>query len=131
MKQTITATSSNHVEIVAIHEASGECILLRSMTQDIRESCGLSSSKLSPTTLYEDNTTCIAQIKGSYIKGDRTKNISLKLFYTHDLEENGDINVQQIRLKDNLANLFIKSLPTTILEKLVHNIKTRQLKDLK
>lgn len=130
VKQTITATSSNHAEILAIHEASRECVWLRSMTQHIRGTCGL-SSKIHPTTLYEDNTACIAQIKGGYIKGDRTKHISPKLFYTHDLEENGDINVQQICSKDNLADLFTKALHTPIFERLVHNIGMRRLKDLK
>uniref|UniRef100_A0A1U7WMR6 Uncharacterized protein LOC104229005 n=1 Tax=Nicotiana sylvestris TaxID=4096 RepID=A0A1U7WMR6_NICSY len=38
-----------------------------------------------PTTLYEDNVSCIAQLKGGYIKGDRTKHISPKFFFTHDL----------------------------------------------
>ena len=131
VKQTITATSSNHAEILAIHEASRECVWLRSMTQHIRETCGLSSSKNPPTTLYEDNTACIAQIKGGYIKGDRTKHISPKLFYTHDLEENGDITVQQICSKDNLADLFTKSLPTATFEKLVQNIGMRRFRDLK
>ena len=101
------------------------------MTQHIRETCGLSSSKNPPTTLYEDNTACIAQIKGGYIKRDRTKHISPKLFYTHDLEENGDITVQQICLKDNLADLFTKSLSIAIFEKLVQNIGMRRLKYLK
>ena len=66
------------------------------MTQQLQESCGLSSNKLLPTILQEDNTTCIAKIKGGYIKVDRTKHISPKFFYTHDLEENGDITIQQI-----------------------------------
>ena len=35
VKQTITATSSNHVEILAIHEASKECVWLRSITHHI------------------------------------------------------------------------------------------------
>uniref|UniRef100_A0A7N2R559 Uncharacterized protein n=1 Tax=Quercus lobata TaxID=97700 RepID=A0A7N2R559_QUELO len=30
VKQTISATSSNHAEIIAIHEASRECVWLRS-----------------------------------------------------------------------------------------------------
>ena len=59
MKQTITTTTSNHAEILAIHEASTKCIWLRSMTQHIREPCGLSFSKLLPTKLYKDKTTCI------------------------------------------------------------------------
>jgi hypothetical protein len=49
VKQTLVATSSNHLEIIAIHEANRECIWLRSVIQHIREKCGLS------TILYEDN----------------------------------------------------------------------------
>ena len=41
MKQTMVATSSNYSEILAIHEASRECIWLKSMIQHIRETCGL------------------------------------------------------------------------------------------
>jgi hypothetical protein len=55
VKQTISATSSNHSEIIAIHEASRECVWLRSVIQHIREKCGLSSIKDNPTILYEDN----------------------------------------------------------------------------
>ena len=83
--QTMVATSSNHSEILAMHEASRECVWLRSMIQHIRESCGLSSIKNNPIVLCEDNATCIAQIKGGYIKGDRTKHILPKFFYTHEL----------------------------------------------
>ena len=80
------ATSSNHLEILAMHEASRECVWLRSMIQHIRESCGLSSIKNNPTVLYEDNAACFPQIKGEYIKGDRTKHISPKFLYTHELK---------------------------------------------
>ena len=41
VKRTMVATSSNH----SMHEASRECVWLRSMIQHIRESCGLSSIK--------------------------------------------------------------------------------------
>jgi hypothetical protein len=63
VKQTLIATSSNHLEIIAIHEASQECICLRSLIQHIREKCGLSTIKDSPTILYDNNTACITQIK--------------------------------------------------------------------
>ena len=72
------ATSSNHPKILAMHEASKECVWLRSMIQHIRESCGLSSIKNNPTVLYEDNAACIEQIKGGYIKGDRTNKMNFK-----------------------------------------------------
>ncbi|XP_074297334.1 secreted RxLR effector protein 161-like [Silene latifolia] len=106
MKQTIMATSSNHSEILSIHE------------------------KEAPTVLYEDNATCIGQLKEVYIKGDRTKHISPKFFFTHDLQKSGDINVQQIRSSENLADLFTKALPTATFKKLLHQLGLRRFKDL-
>ena len=100
------------------------------MIQHIQESCGLPSIKDNLTTLFEDNVACIAQIKRGYIKGDRTKHISPKFFYTHELQKSGEIDVQQIRSSDNLANLFTKSLPTLTFKKLIHKIGMCQLKDI-
>ena len=117
-QKTMVVTSSNHSKILAIHEASRECIWLRSMIQHIRESCGLSSNKGDLTILFEDNAACITQITGGYIKGDKIKHISPKFFYTRELQKSGEIDVQQIRSSDNLADLFTKSLPTSTFKKL-------------
>ena len=130
-KQTLSATSSNHAEIIAVHEASRECVWLRSMTQHIESMCGLILDQKVPTILYEDNTACIAQLKGGYIKGDRTKHISPKFFFTHDLVKGGDIDVQQIRSCDNLADIFTKALPTRTFEKIVYSIGMRKFKEIK
>ena len=62
------ATLLNHLEIIEIHEASRECIRLRSMIQHIQESCRFLSIKDNPTTLFEDYFEYIAHIKGGYIK---------------------------------------------------------------
>lgn len=59
------------------------------MTQHIRETCGYIHSS----------------VRGGYIKGDPTKHISPKLFFTHGLQKNGDTKVQQIRSNNNLPNL--------------------------
>ena len=95
------------------------------MIQHIQESCVLPSIKDNPTTLFEDNTACIAQIKG-----DRTKHISPKFFYTHELQKSGEIDVQQIWSSYNLADLFMKSLPTSTFKKLIHKIEMHKLKDI-
>ena len=100
------------------------------MIQHIRESCRLSSIKGDPKILFEDNAACITQITGGYIKGDRIKHISPKFFYTHKLQRNGEIDVQQIRSNDNLTDLFTKSLSISTFEKLIHRIRIRQLKDI-
>ena len=65
-----------------------------------------------------------------YIKGDITKHISPKFFYTHELQKSGEIDVQQIHSSDNLANLLTKSLPTSTFKKLIHRIGMSQLKDI-
>ena len=42
--------------------------------------------------------------------------------FTHDLDKCGDGNVQRIHSKDNLVDLFIKALPTTMFAILRCNI---------
>ncbi|BBG97167.1 transposable element gene [Prunus dulcis] len=61
-KQTLVATSSNHSEILALHEASRECVWLRSVIHHIRSTCALPSATDTQTILNEDNAACIAQI---------------------------------------------------------------------
>ena len=63
------------------------------MIQHIQESCGLSSIKSDLTILFEDNVACIVRINEGFIKGDRTKHISPKFFYTHELQKSGEIDV--------------------------------------
>ena len=129
-KQTITTTSSNHAEILSIHEASRECVWLRSIINHIHKTCGLSYQREVPTILYEDNTACIAQLKAGYIKGDRTKHISPKFFFTHDIQERSVIDIQQVRSSDNLAKIFTKALRTKKFEELVSKIGLRRLNGL-
>ena len=114
-------------EILALHETSGECVWLRSVIYHIQNTYGFSLSTKMPTPIFEDNAACIAQVRGGYIKGDKTKHIFPKFFYTHKLQESRQIDVKQIRSTYNLADLFIKTLPTSIFEKLVYGIGMRRL----
>ena len=126
-KQTLVATSSNHSEIIALHEASRECVWIRSMTHHIEESCGFPVNK-SLTILYEDNAACISQLREGYIKSDRTKHIPPRLFsYTHELIKDNHIDIKYIQSSKNSADLFTKALPTTIFRKHVHDIGMRHL----
>ena len=128
-EQSIVATLSNHAEIIAIREASRECIWLSCIMHLIREKYGLECD-IVPTTLYEDNAACIAQLKGGFIKGNRTKHIPPKLFCTHELQKNGDINMQQIRASDNVANIFTKSLPIATFKRMMHKLGLPRFKSL-
>jgi hypothetical protein len=87
-KQTLVATSTNHSEIIALYEASRECVWLRRMINHILQSCGIGSIE-SPTIIYEDNIACVVQMETGYIKSKITKHIAPKLFYPHELQNNG------------------------------------------
>ena len=83
--------------------------------------CGFPNILESPTVIYENNATCIAHIKVSYIKGDRIKHILPKSFLTHELL-GSNIDVKQARSSDNLSSLFTKSLPTTRHRQIIQGI---------
>ena len=128
-KQTLVATSSNHAEVIALHEASKECRWLRSVTHHIQETSGLPVNK-DATILFEDNAACVTQMKEGYIKSDRTKHIPPKFFsFTQELERNKEIDIQYVRSSENVADLFTKALPTSVFWKHVRNIGMRRLRD--
>ena len=84
----------------------------------------------SPTIIYEDNAACVTQMQTAYIKSNITKHIAPKLFYPHELQQSGEINILQTKSYDNLADLFTKSLPASTFEKCIRGIGTRRLRDL-
>jgi hypothetical protein len=83
-----------------------------------------------PTTIYEDNVACISQMQIGYIKSNITKYVAPKLFYPHELQLNGELNILPTKSCDNLADLFTKSLPTSSFEKCIKGIGMRRIRDL-
>jgi hypothetical protein len=69
-------------------------------------------------------------MQSGYVKNNVTKHIKPKLFYPHGLQVNGEISILQIKSCDNLANLFIKSLPYPTFSKCVASIGMHRLRDL-
>ena len=128
--QTLVATSLNHAEIIALHEAVRECVWLRSIIKHIRGTSELNSTTYRPTCIYEDNAACIEQMKLGYIKGDNTKHISPKFFYNQQQHVFLNIQVNQVSSKGNATNLFTKSLPKSTFEKHVKNIGMCRLSSL-
>ena len=129
-KQTLVATSSNHSEIIALHEAVRECIWLRSVIQHVRGSCGLVSTTDAPTCIYEDNAACIEQMKSGFIKGDNTKHISPKFFYNVQQQKFLNIQVNQVSSDANVADLFTKSLNKSMHVKHVKSLGMKRISEL-
>ena len=87
MKHTTIATSSNHVELLALHKASKVCIWLRPVAQHIQGTCGLFlDEKL--IMLYKDNASCLAQLEKVFTKSKNIRHISSKFFFTQDNKSN-------------------------------------------
>ena len=105
---TLVATSSNNAEILALHEASCECLWLQRLIRHIESSCGFIGPLL-PTIIYEDNYACTNRLKKGFIKGDRIKYFSQVCLYSW-LNDNY-INIQPITSSKNLADILTKSLP--------------------
>ncbi|XP_070667833.1 secreted RxLR effector protein 161-like [Malus domestica] len=82
-KQMLVATLSNHNKILTLHEASREYFWLREVMKHIRSTSGLTSVIDLPTTIFENNAACIEQLNKGYIKGDNTKHIAPKFFYSY------------------------------------------------
>ena len=80
VKQTLVATSTNHLEIITLYEAARECVWLRWMINHIQKSCGMNIID-TPTIIYEDNAACVAQMHMGYVKSNLTKHIAPKFFY--------------------------------------------------
>jgi hypothetical protein len=62
------------------------------MIDHIQISCGIGAIG-SPTTIYEDNAACVAQMQTRYVNTNYIKHISPKLFYPHQLQESGEISI--------------------------------------
>lgn len=130
VKQSMVATSSNHAEILALHEASGECVWLRSLISHFELSCGVTDSpSLPPTRIYQDNADCVYQLQNGYIKSDRTKHIAPKFFYTSELHGK-EINITTISSTNNIADIFTKSLPASTHTRLVKLPGRRRIEEV-
>ena len=93
-KQILLATSSNRIELIAL--ITRECIWLSVVIEYIRSISGLSFINDVPTTIHKDNDACIDQMKKWYIKGDNTKYIAPKFFFSHQQQKYQKIEVNQI-----------------------------------
>ena len=127
-QQTLVATTTNHFEIIALYEVGREYVWLWSVISHIQSIYQMPLVNSSPTIIYEGNTACVAQVREWYIKGDKTKHVSPKFLYAHELQENRQVDIKQIRSIDNLADLFTKSLSISTFEKLVYDIGLRRVR---
>lgn len=130
-KQTVTATATNHVELLAFHEAVWKCIWLRTIERIINQQCPIQEEETKAKTIFEDNAACVRQMSSEFIKADRTKYISPHIFsFTQDLIDKCQIDIQKAESENNVADMLTKALPTCKLRKLVYATGMRTLQEI-
>jgi hypothetical protein len=102
--QSTVATSSANAETVAAFDSSKNVFYYRQFLDE------LGYPQSSPTTLWEDNTACIAQSKNP-IQSSKTKHMHIKYNYVRDLAEASEIKLEYICTEDQIADIFTKALP--------------------
>jgi hypothetical protein len=63
-----------------------------------------------PTSVYEDNRTCVAWSEGSVGGSDSVKHIDLREHFVHNAVDQGVLKLRPIASSDNLADLLTKPL---------------------
>ena len=117
--------SSKRQEIVALSPAESEqnaafhtaktAVYFRNLMDE------LGYTQYHPTTLFEDNTACIAQSKNPVDHG-RTRHVGLRYHYLRELVKRKEVQLRYIPTELQLADLLTKPLPPRIFNKLIDSI---------
>jgi hypothetical protein len=122
--QTEIALSTTEAEYIALSTAARELIpirrLLRELTlhSPLREVFQFPPGQLPPSTIFEDNASCIAIATKDNHHKPRTKHISLKYHHFKDYLKTGALSIAKVSSADNLADIFTKPLTQVLHDRL-------------
>uniref|UniRef100_A0A7N2KXZ2 Retrovirus-related Pol polyprotein from transposon TNT 1-94 n=1 Tax=Quercus lobata TaxID=97700 RepID=A0A7N2KXZ2_QUELO len=115
-KQTFVACSSTEAEYRALADTTSELLWLRWLLKDL----GVSTSSATP--LYCDNQSAI-YIAHNDVFHERTKHIEIDCHFIRYHLVHGALKLFSVSSKDQLADIFNKSLPKRHTRDLVDNLK--------
>ena len=116
-RQQTVALSSCEAEYMAATEAAKEAVWLKGFIQELN----LSGFKPDAIQLFIDNNSAMKLMKNPEFHG-RTKHIAMRHHFIREKVLGGDIAPARVDSRDNLADLFTKSLPRAAFERLVENL---------
>ena len=122
-KQRTTALSSTEAEYMALTDAVKEAIWLRKLLGEI--GIGVSAK---PTTIFEDNTGCIALAKNPE-HHQRTKHIDVRYHMVREqVDKFKTIHLEYVPTSDQVADVFTKVLPRVGFEKCRQKLGLEEVK---
>jgi hypothetical protein len=122
--QTEIALSTTEAEYTALSTSARELIpirrLLRELTlhSPLRNLLSHPPGQLPPSTVYEDNASCIALATKDNHHKPRTKHISLNYHHFKDYLKTGALQIVKVASAANLADIFTKPLTQVLHERL-------------
>ena len=102
-KQKTIALSSAEAEYIAATDATCEAVWLRRILSDMEH------IEEGPTVIYCDNMSAIAMSKNPVFHG-RTKHIELRHHFIRDMVQNGEIQLEFVNTKEQLADIMTKAV---------------------
>ena len=108
--QSTVALSTAEAETNAACEAVKQLCYVRLFLEEL----GINQEY--PTTLYEDNNSVIAQVKGSE-NPKKTKHFMLKVHFLREKKEEGVYDMVRVNTDEQLADVYTKALPRAAFER--------------
>jgi hypothetical protein len=118
--QSSVALSSTEAEYIALSLTSRDVIWCRALLEE------LGFAQQSPTTIYEDNDSCI-KIAQSAKQLPGVKHIDVRHHFIRDRVTSQEIQLKRKRTGDMVADIFTKQLPFPTFKKHRGHLQLRQL----
>ncbi len=123
-KQDTVALSTAEAEYVALSIVSQECVWLRRLNSELK------NEPQGPTTILEDNQSCIAMAKNPQFHG-RTKHVNIKQHYIREQVHSKTVELKYCPTQDMVADMLTKGLPPVTFNKLREKAGMLTLTDFK
>jgi len=111
MKDKTVSTSSTHSETNAATECVKFILWLRALCEDFGE------PQSEPTVMMMDNAN-VRQLTERIGSESRSKFLVNRINFLKEAIENGDVKIVYVPTEDNVADIFTKSLPRHVFERL-------------
>ena len=111
--QSLVALCTTEAEIIALSTALREVIHLQNLLQELRAKMlqiPFTKAQIHCRT-FEDNAACIEVANSEAKIRPRTKHLAVRLFHFRHHIEKGNISIQHVPSRDQLADIFTKPLP--------------------
>ena len=117
-KQKIVTKSSTEAELVGMSDSVSLVIWCRNFL----ESQGY---KVPPAKVFQDNLSTIAMVRSGKPTSDRTRHVSIRYFFVHDREVNGEVQLEYKPTKEMIADILTKPLQGELFTRLRDQLLNR------